>query len=75
MVAVPAATPVTMPVLPTVATVVAVLLHAPPVVASPNPVVAPAQTVAVPVIVPADGNGLTVTTLIAAAVPQPLVTV
>ena len=75
MVAVPADTPVTMPVLPTVATVVAVLLHTPPVVASLNPVVAPAQTIAVPVIVPADGKGLTVTTLIAAAVPQPLVTV
>ena len=75
MVAVPAATPVTMPVLPTVATVVAVLLHAPPVVASLNPVVDPAQTIAVSVIVPADGSGLTVTTLIAAAVPQPLVTV
>ena len=75
MVAVPADTPVTMPVVPTVATVVAVLLQVPPVVASLNPVVAPAQTVAVPVMVPADGNGLTVTTLVAAAVPQPLVTV
>ena len=75
MVAVPAATPVTVPVLPTVVTVVAVLLHAPPVVASLNPVVDPAQTIAVPVIVPADGKGLTLTTLIAAAVPQPLVTV
>ena len=75
MVAVPAATPVTVPVLPTVATVVAVLLQAPPVVASLNPVVAPAQTIAVPVIVPADGSGLTVTTLVAAVVPQPLVTV
>ena len=75
MVAVPADTPVTVPVLPTVATVVVVLLQAPPVVASLNPVVDPAQTVAVPVIVPADGNGLTVTTLVAAAVPQPLVTV
>ena len=75
MVAVPADTPVTVPVVPTVATVVAVLLHAPPVVASLNPVVEPAQTVAVPVMVPADGNGLTVTTLVAAAIPQPLVTV
>ena len=61
--------------LPTVATVVTVLLHAPPVAASLNPVVAPAQTVAVPVMVPADGNGLTVTIVVAAAVPQPFVTV
>ena len=57
------------------ATAVAVLLHAPPIVASLKPVVEPAHTVAVPVIVPADGNGLTVTVAVAAAVPQPLVTV
>ena len=75
MVAVPAVTPVTVPVLPTVATAVAVLLHAPPVAASVKPVVEPAHTVAVPVMLPADGNGLTVTTLVAAVVPQPLVTV
>jgi hypothetical protein len=75
MVAVPAVTPVTVPVLPTVATPVAVLLHAPPVAASVKPVVEPAHTIAVPVMLPADGNGLTVTVVVAAAVPQPLVTV
>ena len=75
MVAVPAVTPITDPVLPTVAIVVAVLLHAPPVAASDKPVVEPTHTVAVPVMVPADGNGLTVTTSVAIAAPQPLVAV
>ena len=75
MVVVPDDTPVTLPDASTVATVVTVLLHAPPVAASLNPVVAPAQTVAVPVIVPADGNGLTLTIAVASAVPQPLVIV
>ena len=75
MIAVPDDTPITVPVLPTVATVVTVLLQAPPVVASLNPVVEPAQTVAAPVMAPADGNGFTVIIDVAAAVPQPLVTV
>ncbi len=75
MVAVPAATPLTMQVLPTVATPVAPLLHTPPVVAFDNVVVLPAHTVAVPVIVPPDGSGLTVTTCVVVALPQLLVTV
>ncbi len=75
MVAVPAATPVTTPVLPTVAMPVALLLHVPPVVALLSVVVLPTVTVAVPVMVPADGNGLTVITLVVVAVPQLLVTV
>ena len=67
--------PFTLPDASTVATPVAVLLHAPPEVVSLKPVAEPAHTVAEPVMVPADGNGLTVTTSVAAAVPQPLVTV
>ena len=68
-------TPVTLPDPSTVATPVAVLLHAPPEVVSLKPVTEPTHTVAVPVMLPADGNGLTVTVVVAAAVPQPLVTV
>lgn len=62
MVEVPAATPVTMPVLPTVALVTALLLHVPPLVALASVVVLPIQVNAVPVIVA--GLGLTVTTLV-----------
>jgi hypothetical protein len=69
---VPAATPLTTPVLPTVAMPVALLLHVPPVVALLSVVVLPAVTVAVPVIVPADGKGFTVTVVVALAVhPDP----
>ena len=74
----PDATPPTIPVLLTVAAAVLVLLQAPPDVPVPslNAVVEPAHTVAVPVIVPATGSGLTVTTCVAATVPQlPVVTV
>ena len=60
MVAVPADMPDTAPEgEPTVAIAVLLLLHVPPVVASPSVVVAPAQTLVVPVI--AAGAGLTVT--------------
>ena len=59
MVGVPVATPVTTPVPETiVASVVLPLVQVPPVVGSLNVVVAPAQTLVVPVI--ADGKGLTV---------------
>ena len=75
MVDVPDATPLTSPLLFTVAAAVLVLLHMPPVVPSLNDVVEPTHTVAVPLIVPATGNGLTVTTCVAATVPQVLVTV
>jgi hypothetical protein len=51
------------------------VLQVPPAAASVSDVVDPAHTVAVPVIVPAFGNGSTVTVAVAAAVPQPLVTV
>jgi hypothetical protein len=56
----PAATPETIPEVPTVAINVLPLLQTPPVVALLNVVVAEGQTVAVPVIVPAAGFGLTV---------------
>ena len=63
-----------MPDVPIVATAVLLLVHAPPVVVLLNDVVAVAQTIAVPVIVPATGSGLTVTSIVAVAVPQLLVT-
>jgi hypothetical protein len=58
-----------------VATDVLPLVHTPPVTALLNVVVAPAHTVAVPVIEPADGAALTVTAAMVVAVPQSLVTV
>jgi hypothetical protein len=64
-----------MPEVPTVATPVAVLLHTPPGAISVSVVVAPGQTETVPVIIPATGSGFTVTTRVAASVPQLLVTV
>ncbi len=64
-----------MPVEPAVATEVLVLLHTPPVIASFSVVVLPVFTDAVPVIVPALGNGFTVTIAVAATFPHPLVTV
>ena len=67
--------PVTLPDASTVPTEEVTLLHAPPAAASVKAVLAPAQTMGVPVIVPAFGNALTVTTWVAAAVPQLLVTV
>jgi hypothetical protein len=55
---VPAATPETMPEVPTVATEVLLLLHVPPEVASLSELVKPGHVVADPVI--AAGAGLTV---------------
>ena len=75
MVVFPEAIPVTLPEASTVPTEVVTLLHAPPAAPSVRVVLAPTQTTGVPVIVPAFGSGLTVTTCVAAAVPQPLVTV
>ena len=63
MIAEPAAIPVTIPVLPTVAIDVLLLLQTP--VPSLNHVVAPTHTVVVPKILPAYGNGLTVTVAVA----------
>ena len=72
---VPALTPVTRPVALIVATPVDTLLHTPPAAASVNWVVAVGHTVVVPVIEPALGERLTVTNVVATAVPQLLVTV
>ena len=75
MMAVPAVTPVTTPVLLTVATAVLPLVQMPPEVASVRVVTAPTHTAGVPVMVPATAAGLMVMALVAAAVPQLLVTV
>jgi hypothetical protein len=75
--AVPALTPVTVPLVPTVAIPVAPLLHTPPGVASLSDVVAPAHTTGVPVI-PAGAAGVVLTVTVAVDVdthPQALVTV
>ena len=63
MVVVPPLIPVTIPVEPTVATLVMVLSHVPPALMSESEVVEPAQRTAVPVI--GAGSGLTVTTIVA----------
>ena len=75
MIDVPAATPVTTPVALTVATPVDTELHVPPPVASVRFVVVVGQATRPPVIVPALGVADTVTTAVAAAVPQLFVTV
>ena len=75
IVAVPAVTPVTTPEVPIVATPVGILLHAPPPAASVSAVVAVAHTIGVPVMIPAEGMAITVTTVVAAVVPQLLLTV
>jgi hypothetical protein len=49
-------------------------LHMPPLAASASVIIAPTTTEDAPVIVPADGTGFTVTSLVATAVPQPFVT-
>ena len=59
----------------TEAIAVLALLHVPPETLSDSGVVEPAQTVVVPEILPAIGNGFTVTVAVALAVPQLLVTV
>jgi hypothetical protein len=65
IIAVPAATPVVIPVEPTVAIPMALELHTPPVVALLRAIVAAAHTADAPVIVPALGNGFTVIVLVA----------
>jgi len=74
MVAVPAATPVTIPVPLMIATLVLPLLHTPPVVSLLNVVVAVAHSTVVPVIVPALGIAFTVIICEVAVVLQLLVT-
>ena len=70
----PAATPVTTPVLLTEAIPAALVLHVPPVVALLSVIEAPAHTAEGPVMVPAEAVRFTVTANVATSVPQPLVT-
>lgn len=63
MVAVPAVTPVTMPLVPTEATALLPLLHAPPVVALVNVTVLPAQVAGDDGVI-ADTPEMTVTLLV-----------
>ncbi len=67
-------TPFTVPVDPTVAMLVALLLHVPPVVTLLKVMGVPIHTLAAPVMVPAVANAFTVTICVAVAVPQLLVT-
>ena len=60
IVALPAATAVTIPEAPTVATAALVLLQAPPAAASVSRIVAPAHRLDAPPMVPAAGAVLTV---------------
>ena len=61
----PLAIPVTIPVEPTVATEISLLLHTPPEVPSVNDIVDPTQTLVVPEIVAITGRGFIVTGLVA----------
>ena len=71
----PADKPKTVPEeIPIVATVVSLLVHVPPVMASLKEVVEPGQTVVVPVIGSGPKGAVTVTSLVAYAVPQLLET-
>ena len=74
IVVLPDAIPVTLPDASTVPTEDVTLLQAPPAAASVRAVIDPAQTTGVPVIVPATGSALTVTTAVVLALPQLLVT-
>jgi hypothetical protein len=67
--------PFTIPVEPIVAMAVLLLLHVPPVTASARVIEANLQTVVVPVMVPAEAVAVTVTTNVAVALPQLLLTV
>ena len=75
MVTEPAFTPVTSPLLLTVATAVLLLIHDPPDFASESCVVKPAHTVAVPVIAPTAGVALTVIDLVLTIIPHTLFTI
>ena len=72
--AVPTATPVTVPVLFTLAMAALLVVQVPPVAVLVNVRVEPGQSGAAPLMVPASGKALTVTAAVALAVPQLLVT-
>ena len=70
MVALPAATPVTVPAASTVAIAVLLLLQVPPLTVSARPVERPRHTVVAPVTAPAPVSGLTVAVAVATDDPQ-----
>src|SRR5436305_1611548 len=70
MVAVPPVTPLTVPVLLTVATAEFVLLHVPPATDAVRVVAEPAHTLEAPLMAAVTGAALTVMALVAEAVPQ-----
>ena len=74
IVVVPAATPVNRPPVPTVAAEVFVLLHTPLLTASERVIEAVPQTVEAPLMLPAEGTTMTVTTAVAYTGPQELLT-
>jgi hypothetical protein len=74
IVAEPEESPVTVPVDDTVAMPVDELTQLPPLPLVVSEIEAATHTDAGPLIVPATGNGLTVTGCVATSVPQPLVT-
>jgi hypothetical protein len=75
MVAVPADTPVTIPVVPTLAIAVELELHTPPVAGSVRVIVEATQTEFGPDMVPAERNAPMVTAIVETAVPHGPVTV
>ena len=75
MVALPVATPVTLPPASTVATAVLLLLQVPPLTASVRDTAAPIHTAEGPLMVPAEAVRLTVIAAVAVAVPQTVVEV
>lgn len=74
MVTTPGATPVTLPEEITVAIAVELLAHVPPLILLLKLMKEPTQTAEGPLIVPAEGSGLTVIFADADAVPQPVLT-
>ena len=70
IVAEPRAMPVTIPPVVTVAIIALLLLHTPPVTVFARVVVKPVPTDDAPVMLPAVGNALTVTTVVAAHPPD-----
>jgi hypothetical protein len=74
MFATPPATPVTVPVLLTLAVVALDELQTPPETDAVSIVVDPEHTAVAPLIVPAEGSPITETAMVSVEVPQPLVT-
>ena len=75
IVSTPAVTPLTIPVLFTVAMPGLKLLHMPPVETSPSEIVEPVHTAVGPVIAATDGTVCTFTTCVTVAVPHTVVAV